>query len=95
MIFVYDLSAKETKTELEINQGIFSEKSDQEKELSNLDIVGNSLFLQPVEAVKEGTEEYILLRMGKITHDDMENTLQQKNSLFEHKADGPKISVTF
>lgn len=89
-----DLYAHGTKTELELNQDVF-ETEFKQREMRQIDYIGNALLITPVERIKESTEEIVLLNKAHITHEEIKNVPVQQNVMFEKKADGPKISLTF
>ena len=95
LFIVYDLCAKERKTELELNQDIYRFMKLNEIEKDDFDYIGNSLIMKPVEKIKSNTESYLLNNMGSITHDDMRKNYSKSTSMFKNKSDGPKISLTF
>ena len=94
LFFTCDLCASEKKTELELNQEIFHSENNVNNEMSEIDYIGNDVLLKPVEKLKNNTEDYILFNVGRLTHDDLE-VYNNKMSIFEHKTDGPKVSLTF
>ncbi|MBU1864540.1 MAG: hypothetical protein KKH94_12845 [Candidatus Omnitrophica bacterium] len=90
-----DLFAYETKTQLDINQSIFAQKSGTVvKEMRKIDYIGHVLLIKPMEAIKDNTESLLLNNKASVTHDEVEMHTTSQH-IRDTKHGGPKISLTF
>jgi len=94
-VIAYDLYANETRTELELNQDVFSRKAGTtQREMRRIDYMGNALLITPVERIKSNTEDFLLRNIAILTHEEL-NTKVKKNYLLKESDKGPKVQLTF
>ena len=91
-----DVYARETKTQLEINQYVFQPKSNDSKEIRQVDYIGYVLLLRPVEIIKKNAEEILFQERAIITHQEYQREIIDKSGTVAHqRQNGPKVSLTF
>ena len=97
LFITFDLyAANENKTQLEINKYVFNKNENDNRELRQIDYLGNAILIKPVSIIKNNTENILLNDIATITHEE----INKKEALFRNNIkqkhdDGPKISLSF